>query len=239
MGRAFEFRKERKMKRWANMAKTFTRVNREVTIAVKEAGPDPETNAKLRIAIQNARAMNVPKDNIDRAIQKASGKDAEDFKEIVYEGYGPHKIAVVVECATNNPTRTVANVRSYFSKFGGELTNSGTFNFIFSRDCVFKIKAEGIDMEELELDLIDYGLEELFEEDGQIVIYCGFTDFGAMQKGLEAKGLEILSAEFERNPTTTKKLDESQRAELDKLIDKLEEDDDVVNVFHNMAEGEE
>ena len=234
MGRAFEFRKGRKLKRWASMAKNFTKINRDVTIAVKEAGPDPETNSKLRIAIQNAKALNVPKDNVDRAVQKAMGKDSADYKEIVYEGYGPHKIAFVVETATDNPTRTVANVRSYFSKYGGALASSGTFDFIFSHDSVFKIKAEGIDIEELELDLIDHGLEELFPEDDCIVIYAGFKNFGAMQKALEERGVELVSAEFERNPNVTKELTEEQKADVEKLIDKMDEDEDILNYFHNM-----
>jgi YebC/PmpR family DNA-binding regulatory protein len=234
MGRAFEFRKGRKMKRWANMARVFTRVNREVTMAVKEGGPDPESNAKLRIAIQNAKSLNVPKDNIDRAIQKASGKDSGDFKEIVYEGYGAHKVAIVIETATDNPTRTVANIRSYFNKHNGQLANSGTFDFIFSHKSVFKIKAEGLDMETLELELIDFGLEELEPDEDSIMVYAGFKDFGAMQKGLEAMGIEIESAEFERIPTTMKELNEEQKADVEKLLDKIEEDEDVVNVFHNM-----
>jgi YebC/PmpR family DNA-binding regulatory protein len=236
MGRAFEFRKERKMKRWANMAKVFTRVNREVTMAVKEGGADPESNAKLRIAIQNAKSLNVPKDNIDRAIQKASGKDSGDFKEIVYEGYAAHKVAVVIETATDNPTRTVANIRSYFNKFDGQLVNSGTHDFIFSHKSVFKIKAEGVDLESLELELIDFGLEELEPDEDSIIVYAGFKDFGAMQKGLEAQGIEILSAEFERFPSTMKELTAEQKIDVEKLLDKIEDDDDVVNVFHNMAQ---
>lgn len=235
MGRAFEFRKERKFKRWGNMAKVFTRANREITIAVKEGGTDPDVNAKLRIAIQNAKTNNVPKDNIERAIQKASGKDAENFKEIVYEGYGPHKVAIIVETATDNPTRTVANVRSFFNKYGGQLATSGIFDFLFNRKSVFRIKAEGIDLEELELNLIDFGLDELEMEDESIAIYAGFTNFGAMQKALEELKIEILSAEFEYIATTMKELNEEQMAEVNKLIDKLEEDDDVVNVFHNIA----
>jgi transcriptional/translational regulatory protein YebC/TACO1 len=235
MGRAFEFRKGRKLKRWASMAKIFTKVNRDVTIAVKEAGPDPETNAKLRIAIQNAKALNVPKDNVDRAIQKAMGKDAADYKEIVYEGNGPHKVAFIVETATDNLNRTVANVRSYFAKYGGTLASSGSHDFIFSHDSVFKIKAEGIDIEELELDLIDHGLEELFPEEDCIVIYAGFKSFGAIQKALEDRGVELVSAEFERNPNVTKELSDEQKVDVEKLIDKLEEDEDVVNIFHNMV----
>jgi YebC/PmpR family DNA-binding regulatory protein len=172
---------------------------------------------------------------VERAIQKALGKDSADYKEIVYEGYGPHKVAFVVETATDNPTRTVANIRSYFNKYGGSLANSGTFDFIFSHDSVFKIKAEGVDIEELELDLIDFGLEELFPEDDCIVIYADFKSFGAMQKALEDRKLELVSAEFERNANTTKELNEEQKKEVDKLIDKLEEDDDVVNFFHNMV----
>jgi YebC/PmpR family DNA-binding regulatory protein len=234
MGRAFEFRKERKFKRWAHMAKTFTRIGREIAMAVKESGADPETNAKLRIAMQNAKANNMPKDTVDRAIQKAGGKDAENYKEVTYEGYGPHKIAIVIETATDNPTRTIANLRSYFNKCGGQMTTSGTFDFLFDRKSCFKIKAQGLDMDEMELDLIDFGLDEIFEEDGNLVIYAGVKDFGAMQKALEERKLEIVAAEFERIPTTTKEISELLQADVAKLLDKIEEDDDVINVYHNM-----
>jgi YebC/PmpR family DNA-binding regulatory protein len=235
MGRAFEFRKERKFKRWAQMAKVFTKIGREISMAVKESGTNPETNSKLRIAIQNAKAANMPKDNVERAIQKASGKDSESFKEVVYEGYGPGKVALIVECATDNTTRTVANVRSYFNKFGGEFASQGAFDFIFDRKAVFKIASVGLNMEELEFDLIDHGLEDIGEEDGNFVIYTAFTDFGNMQKALEEKNLEIVSAEFERMPNVIKEVSEEIAIQMNKLIDKIEEDDDVTAVFHNMG----
>lgn len=235
MGRAFEFRKERKMKRWGKMAKVFTKIGREISISVKESGPNPETNSRLRIAIQNAKAANMPKDNVERAIQKAMGKDQEAFKEIVYEGYGPNKVAIVVETATDNPTRTVANVRSYFTKYGGSLTTTGSLDFLFDHKSIFKIKTDSLSMDELELDLIDFGLEEIGEEDDTIVIYAGFKDFGNMQKALEERKIEIVSAEFERIPTTIKELSEEQQVDVNKLLEKLEDDDDVTAVFHNMA----
>ena len=236
MGRAFEYRKARKMKRWANMAKTFTRVGREIAIAVKEGGPDPNYNSRLRMAIQNAKAANMPKTNVDSAIKKASSKDAEDYHEVVYEGYASHGVAVVVETATNNPTRTVANVRHIFSKFGGSLGTSGSVDYMFDRKAVFRVKAEGLDMETLELELIDYGLDELKVEEEYVALYAAFADFGDLQKGIEAKGLEVESSEILRLPTHFKELSDEQVEDVIKLIEKMEEDDDVVNVFHNMDE---
>lgn len=240
MGRAFEFRKERKMKRWAKMAKAFTRIGKEIAISVKEAGPSPESNPRLRMAIQNAKAVNMPKDNVDRAIKKASGKDQEDYKEMVYEGYGPHGIAIVIETLTDNPTRTVANIRSYFNKLGGSLGTSGSLEFLFERKSVFKITDNGADLEELELELIDYGVDEIFrdeEEDGSttIMLYGGFTDFNTIREYLEANKFEINESGFERLPNDNKELSPEQKAEVEKLVDKIEEDDDVSHVFTNMA----
>jgi len=234
MGRAFEYRKARKMKRWGNMARTFTRYGKDLAMAVKNGGPNPETNPKLRAIIQNAKADNMPKDNIERAIKKASTKDQEDYKEMVYEGYAPFGIAVLVETATDNNTRTVGNIRSYFNKHGGTLGTSGSLDFMFERKCRFKIPKSNINMEELEFELIDSGAEELFEEDGSIIIYAGFSDFGAIQKALETKSIEILNAEFERIPTDLKELTPEQVSEVEKLIERIEEDDDVQRVYTNM-----
>jgi YebC/PmpR family DNA-binding regulatory protein len=236
MGRAFEFRKARKMKRWANMAVTFTRIGKDISMAVKEGGPDPATNSRLRVAIQNAKTANMPKDNVERAIQKAVNKEMDNVKEIVYEGYGPHKVAIVVETTTDNHNRTVANIRSYFNKCGGSLGTSGSLDFLFDRKSMFKVKKpENLNLEDLELELIDFGLDEIFEEDDNIVIYAAVSDFGQMQKAIEERQLEIVSAEFERIPTDTKQLTEDQQADVEKLLDKLEEDEDVVKVFHNMG----
>ncbi|RYU94613.1 YebC/PmpR family DNA-binding transcriptional regulator [Emticicia agri] len=237
MGRAFEFRKARKMKRWGQMAKTFTRIGKDIAIAVKSAGPDPNSNSRLRAIIQNAKAANMPKANVENAIKRASSKDQEDYKEMVYEGYAQHGIAILVECTTDNTNRSVANIRSYFSKCGGSLGTSGMLDFIFDRKSVFKIaKNDKIDVEELEFELIDFGAEEVFldEETNQINIYGEFTAFGAIQKFLEEKGFELLQADFERIPTDMKTISEEQAADVEKLIEKLEEDDDVQNVYHNM-----
>ena len=235
MGRAFEFRKARKMKRWGNMAKTFTKIGKEIAISVKSGGPDPASNSRLRVLIQNAKAANMPKENVERAIKRASSKEQEDYKEVVYEGYGPHGIAVLVETATDNTTRTVANVRLCFNKYGGTLGNFGSVGFMFEHKCIFKVKAkEGVDLEELELEMIDFGVSEIFTEEDSIIIYGEFESFGPIQKYLEEHGFEILSAEFERIPKDTKELDAEQIANLEKLLEKLEEDEDVTNVFHNM-----
>ncbi len=236
MGRAFEYRKARKMKRWGNMSRTFTKLGKEITIAAKNGGPDPEANPKLRLLIQNARAANMPKDNVERAIKKATSKDMGDYKEVVYEGYAPHGIAILVETATDNTTRTVANVRSYFNKLNGNLSTQGSVDFMFEHKCHFKVKEkEGVDMEELELELIDEGVSEIFEEDGFMIIYGEFEAFGPIQKYLEENGFEIESAESERIPMDTKELNEEQTEEVEKLLEKLEDDEDVVKVFHNMA----
>lgn len=242
MGRAFEFRKERKLKRWGNMARVFTRLGKEITIAAKAGGPDPDSNPRLRTLIQTAKSENMPKDNIDRAIKRAVEKDTADYKEIVYEGYGPHGIAVLVETATDNNMRTVANVRSYFNKFGGSLGTSGSVDFMFERKCVFKVAAkEGLDMEELELEMIDYGVDEIFmdEEENVIMIYGAFESFGDIQKYLEGNGFEIKSGQFERIPTSEpKKLSAEEKADMEKLLAKLEDDDDVQNVYHTMDMSE-
>ncbi|MFN4124024.1 MAG: YebC/PmpR family DNA-binding transcriptional regulator [Flavobacteriales bacterium] len=235
MGRAFEFRKARKMKRWGAMAKTFTRLGRQISMAVKAGGPDPESNAMLRAILQNCKAANMPKENIENAIKKASSKEEKDLDEVVYEGYGPFGVAIVVETATDNPTRTVANIRMYFNRADGALGKTGSLDFIFNRKSQFRIKAEGVDMEDLELELIDYGLEEIYEEDGEIVIIAGFTDFGAMQKALEEKDVEIINSELVRIPTTTVELTDEQAVKIQNLIEKIEDDDDVQQVFHNMA----
>ena len=234
MGRAFEFRKERKFKRWAMMAKTFTRIGKEITMAAKEGGPDPENNSRLRAAVQNAKAANMPKDNVDRAIKKATDKDTSDYKEVVFEGYGPHGIAVLVETATDNNTRTVANVRSYFNRNGGSLGTSGSVEFQFTRQCHFKIDKGETDEEELELELIDHGAEEVFAEDEHIMVYGAFESFGSLQKALESMGHEITESGFERIPTTTKELNEEQTAEMEKLLAKFDQDDDVQNVYTTM-----
>lgn len=235
MGRAFEFRKARKMKRWAAMSKAFTRLGKEIVIAVKEGGPDPDANSKLRAVIQNCKAVNMPKDNIERAIKRASEKDQADYKEVVFEGYAPHGIAVLIETATDNNTRTVANVRSYFNKTNGSLGTSGSVEFLFEHKCYFKIQRGDSDLEELELELIDHGADEIFEEEDAIMVYGEFQDYGNLQKAIEDLNLEVISSGFERIPMDTKSLTEEQEADVDKLLEKLEEDDDVQNVYHNMA----
>ena len=239
MGRAFEYRKARKMKRWGNMARTFTKLGKEITIAVKNGGPDPDGNPRLRALMQNAKAAAMPKENVERAIKKATDKDTSDYKEMVYEGYAPHGIAIVVETATDNTTRTVANVRSYFNKCGGNLGTTGSLSFLFDHKSVFKIKAkDGADMESLELELMDFDAEIDADEES-IVIYGPFEAFNNIQKYLEDNGFEIESSEFERIPNDTKELTAEERADVEKLIDKLEEDEDVQNVFHNMKEDDE
>ena len=234
MGRAFEFRKARKMKRWSAMAKTFTRIGKEIVMAVKAGGPDPDGNARLRAVMQNAKAANMPKDNVMRAIKNASNKDTSDYKEIIYEGYGPHGVAVLVEAATNNNTRTVANLRSDFKKSGGSLGVSGSVIFMFDHTCNFKIPKGELDAEELELEFIDYGADEVFVEDEHIMIYSSFENFGAIQSALEERDIEIVTSGFERLPTTTKTLNEEEEMDMNKLLEKLEEDDDVLNVYHTM-----
>jgi YebC/PmpR family DNA-binding regulatory protein len=241
MGRAFEFRKERKFKRWAKMAVQFTRLGKEIVMAVKSGGPNPEVNSRLRTAMQNAKAVNMPKDRVEAAIKRASNKDESNYEEIVYEGYAPHGVAILVETATDNTNRTVANVRSYFTKTGGSLGKTGSLDFIFSRKSVFRFEPGELDMEELEFELIDAGLEDLYvEEDAEGndvgVIHTSFEDFGKMQKALEEKGLTVISAKLERVPQSTTAVTEEQAADVFKLLDKMEEDDDVQAVYHNMAE---
>lgn len=234
MGRAFEYRKERKFKRWANMAKVFTKIGREIAIAVRDGGPDPEYNSRLRLATQNAKLANMPKVNVENAIKRAASKEAENYDEVVYEGYAPHGVAVVVETATNNTNRTVANIRHIFSKNGGSMGVSGSVDYMFTRKGQFKIKAEGVNPEDLELELIDHGLDDMQLEDEHIVLYCSFEDYGSMQKALEDRKIEVQSAELLRFPSHTKELSDEQAEEVIKLIEKLEEDEDVINVFHNM-----
>jgi len=235
MGRAFEFRKARKMKRWSNMAKTFTRIGREIIIAVKESGPDPSSNSRLRAIIQNAKSANMPKENIERAIKKASEKSTDNFKEILLEGYAPNGIAILIEAATDNNNRTVANIRSYFNKCEGTLATSGSVDFLFNHLCYFQIKNEGINTEELELDLIDFGIVDFNSHYGEINITANFEDFGSIQKEIDRRGLEIVSSEFEREAINVKTLEEDQKIIVDKLLNLIDEDDDVQNVYHDMA----
>ena len=234
MGRAFEFRKARKMKRWSSMAKTFTRIGKDIVIAVKDGGSNPETNSKLRAIIQNAKSANMPKENIQRAIKNASEKNTENYKEIILEGYGPHGIAVIIDCTTDNNNRTVANIRSYFNKFKGSLGTNGSVEYLFDKMCVFKIKKlEEID--DLELDLIDYGLEEIVidEDTKDLIIYAGFDSFGDIQNQLEKKEIEIISSEIEKIPKNTISISEFQRTDFENFIQMCEEDDDVQKIHHN------
>ena len=238
MGRAFEYRKARKMKRWGNMARVFTKLGKEITIATRDGGPDPETNPRLRVLIQQSKKENMPKENVERAIKKATDKDYTDLKEVLFEGYGPYGVAIVVETATDNNTRTVANVRSYFNKHGGSLGTSGSLSFLFDHKCVFKIgPKEGVSLEDLELELIDYDVDEIENDDDGIVLYGEFKSYSDIQHYLEDNGYEIHSAEFERIPLDTKVVDDEQRAQIEKLLEKFEEDEDVQNVFHNMEEA--
>lgn len=241
MGRAFEYRKATKLKRWGNMARTFTRIGKHIAIAVKAGGPEPENNPQLRAVIANAKRENMPKDNIERAIKNAMGKDQKDYKEMVYEGYGPNGIAVLVETATDNTTRTVANVRSVFNKFGGSLGTSGSLDFMFSHKSVFTItKKEGMSIEDLILELIDYGVDEDIDvEDNEITLYGEFQSFNVIQKYLEENGYEIKNSEFTRIPTDEKALNNEQRATIEKMVDRLEEDEDVQNVYTNMKPAED
>ncbi|MBD8488708.1 YebC/PmpR family DNA-binding transcriptional regulator [Echinicola sp. CAU 1574] len=235
MGRAFEFRKERKFKRWSKMSKVFTRLGKEIVIAVKAGGPDPENNPKLRTVMQNAKGAAMPKDRIEAAIKRASNKDQSNYEEVVYEGYAPHGVAILLEASTDNINRTVANVRHYFTKGGGSLGTSGSVSFMFDHKAVFRFPQDDHDMEELELDLIDYGLDDIDENEGEIFIYTAFEDFGNMQKALEERNIEVTSAEFQRFPTTTVDLTEEQEEEVNKMIERMEEDDDVNHVFHNIS----
>ena len=250
MGRAFEFRKERKLKRWGHMARTFTKLGKEITIAVKQGGPDVTGNPRLRALMAEARAEQMPKENIERAIKKATESKQGDFKEIIYEGFGPYGIAYLVEAATDNNTRTVANVRSYFNKCGGSLGTTGSVSFMFDRKCTFRVKEkEGVDLEELELELIDYGVEELFrqeeeDKDGNVtpvvVMYGEYSAYGQIQKYIEENGYELISGGFEQIPNVDlKDVTAEQRATLDKLTGMLEDDEDVTNVYTTMKPAEE
>jgi len=240
MGRIFETRKATMFARWDKMSKAFSRIGKEVTIAVKKGGPDPANNPQLRRVIQNARAVNMPKDKVEAAIKKASGQGAEQYDEILYEAYGPHGIALLIECATNNITRTVGNVRSTLTRGGGNMGSTGSVGFQFKRMGVFRLKPEGIDAEAMELEMIDHGLEELGETTGekgesQLMLRCTFNDFGHLQKALEDKGITPISAESEFIPVTPTTLPEGQANEVLALVDKLEQDEDVQRVFHNLA----
>jgi YebC/PmpR family DNA-binding regulatory protein len=235
MGRIFEKRKHKMFARFDRMAKAFTRIGKEISIAVKQNGPSPENNPKLRLAIQNAKGVNMPKDRVDAAIKRASSKEEKDFLEVTYEGYAPHGVPVIVECATDNPTRTVANIRLHFAKNGGAMGNSGSVTFLFERRGVFKFDPAKINLDEIELDLIDGGAEEIERGDEETVIYTKFTEFGHMQKFLESKHLEAKSSEIQYVPNATKELTEEQQDEVFKCIEALEADDDVQNVYHNLA----
>lgn len=239
MGRAYEFRKERKFKRWGKMAKAFTRIGKDIVMAVKANGPDPSANSRLRVVIQNAKGINMPKDRIDAAIKRASSKDEKNYEEVVYEGYGAHGVAVLVETSTDNTNRTVANVRSIFTRNEGNLGTSGMLNFVFERKGVFRISAGGMSIEELELELIDFGAEDLEEDEGEIIIYTAFVDFGGMQKALEEKKLDVISSDLQRFPLSFMDISPEQEEELTKLIDKMEEDEDVNVVYTNMRIREE
>lgn len=243
MGRAFEFRKARKLKRWGNMAKTFTRIGKQISIAVKTGGSDPDNNSALRAIIATARHENMPKDNVERAIKNALGKDQKDYKDMTYEGYGPFGIAVFVETLTDNTTRTVANVRSVFTKFGGTLGTSGSLDFMFSHKCQFTIADKGVAMDELILELIDYGVEDEYdvdEEEKEITLYGDPKSYAAIQKYLEENNFEVKAAEFVRVPNDLKDVTPEQRETIDKIVDRLEDDDDVQAVYTNMRplEGE-
>jgi YebC/PmpR family DNA-binding regulatory protein len=235
MGRIFEVRKGAMFARWDKMAKNFTRIGKEIAIAVKVGGPDPENNPVLRRCYLNAKACNMPKDRVEAAIKRAMGKDKTDYEEIAYEGYAPHGVAVMVETATDNSTRTVANVRMHFTKGGGALGTSGSVAFTFNRMGEFKVKSAGLNTEDLELDLIDFGLEEIGEDgDGNIIIRTAFNEFGNMNKALEEKKIEVISAELTRIPANTVELSEEQANDVLKLVDNLEQDDDVQKVYHNL-----
>lgn len=235
MGRIFEKRKHKMFARFDRMAKAFTRVGKDIAIAVKQAGPIPENNPKLRMAIQNAKGLNMPKEKVENAIKRASSKEEKDFQEVVYEGYAPHGVPILVECATDNPTRTVANVRLHFSKGGGSMGNSGSVAFLFERKGVFKFEPGKINIDEIELDLIDAGAEDIERGDEEVVIYTKFTEFGHMAKFLESKHLDAKSSELHYIPNMTKELSEAETDEVLKLVEMLEGDDDVQTVYHNLA----
>ena len=233
MGRAFEFRKARKIKRWSAMAKTFTRIGKDIVIAVKGGGSDPDNNSRLRAVIQNAKAANMPKENVERAIKKASDKNSGNLKEVLFEGYAPHGIAVLVETTTDNNNRTVANIRSYFNKANGNLGTTGSVEFMFDHSCNFKIDPD-LDVEEIELEFIDYGVEEVFKDEEGIYLYAPFLCFGSIQKELEKRNFEIISSGFERIPQVIKSLSEDAQKEVLQLLERIEDDADVQNVYHSM-----
>ncbi len=235
MGRIFEKRKHKMFARFDKMAKAFTRIGKDIAIAVKNGGPNPDNNPKLRMAIQNAKGVNMPKDRVESAIKRASSKEEKDFQEVIYEGYAPHGVPVIVECATDNPTRTVANIRLHFSKNDGSMGNSGSVSFLFERKGVFKFDPAKLNLDELELDLIDAGAEDIQRDEEETVIYTKFTEFGHMVKFLESKNLEAKSSELQYIPTTTKELSEADQDDVLKCIEALEADDDVQNVYHNLA----
>ncbi|MEM9392117.1 MAG: YebC/PmpR family DNA-binding transcriptional regulator [Bacteroidota bacterium] len=236
MGRAFEYRRAAKEKRWDKMSKLFPKLAKAITVAAKEGGADPEMNAKLRTAIQNAKAQNMPKDNIDSAIKRAEGKDADTFVEVNYEGKGPHGVLIFVECATDNTTRTVANVKSYFNKSGGSLSPSGSLEFMFARRAVFEfIRPEEVDLEELELELIDAGLEEIVTNESTVYLYADYTNFGNLSKSLENRGIEVDKATLQRIPNSPVEFSEEQLGDIEKMLDKIEDDDDVQAVYTNIA----
>ncbi len=239
MGRAFEYRKARKMKRWGQMAKVFTKIGREIALAVKNGGPEADSNPKLRIAIQNAKIANMPKKNVEAAIQRATSKDAENLEEIVYEGYGPHGIPFIVECLTDNTVRTVANVRFYFSKEKGSLGTSGSVSFMFDRKGEFVFELGDRNIEDLEMELIDGGADEIEENDGKVYVYTAYEDFGTMQNHLETMGIEVEEASLQRFANVTKEVTPEERADLEALIDRFDDDEDVQNVFHGMADEED
>lgn len=235
MGRIFEKRKHKMFARYNKMSQAFTKFGKEIAIAVKQSGSDPESNSRLRAIIANAKAANMPKANIEAAIQRASSKQDKEFEEIAYEGKALHSVALVIETATDNPTRTVANLRSYFNKKGGQMVVSGSLDFLFERKGVFRIPSAGLNLEELELDLIDFGMDDMEDDgEGHLIIQVPFTEFGSMQKALEDRKLEIINAELQRVPTTYVELTEEQEEEVNKLLEMIEEDDDVTNVWHNM-----
>jgi YebC/PmpR family DNA-binding regulatory protein len=235
MGRIFEKRKHKMFARFDKMSKTFTKYGKEIAIAVKAGGPDPETNAKLRVVITNAKSQNMPKDRIDAAIKRSAGKDTSNYEEIAYEAMCMKGVGLIIETATDNPTRTVANVRMHLNRGGGELSKSGSLDFAFERKSVFVIKTEGVNIEELEFELIDAGLEEIEVEEDEMVITASFENFGNMQKTLESKGIQLVSAELQRIPTNNIQLTEEERAQVESLIERLEDDEDIQNVYSNMA----
>lgn len=236
MGRAFEYRKAAKMKRWDKMSKIFPKLAKAITLAAKEGGTDPEMNPSLRTAIQNAKGENMPKDNIDKAISRAESKDVENYVEVNYEGKGPHGVLVFVECATDNTTRTVANIKSYFNKSGGGLVPNGSLEFMFNRRAVFEFeKTDEMDLEELELELIEHGLEEIELDENTVYAYGNYTDFGTLSSALEAQNIEVTKANLQRFPTSPVEFSDEQMVEIEKLIDKIEDDDDSQAVYTNIA----